>query len=58
MFHNIPVVGNLHKLESLTPYTSDHNQNKTKGGIRILTQEHNIATTRINVKKRAQAQNV
>jgi hypothetical protein len=37
MFHNIPVVRNLHKLESLTSYTSDHNQNESKGGNRIHT---------------------
>jgi hypothetical protein len=57
MFHNILVVRNLHKLESLTPYTSDHNQNESKVGNRIHTQEHNVATTRTNTKKRAQQQN-
>jgi hypothetical protein len=57
MFHNILVGRNLHKLESITPYTSDHNQNKSKGGNRICTQEHNKATTHTNVKKRAQQQN-
>jgi hypothetical protein len=25
-------VRNLHKLESLTPYTNDHNKNQSKGG--------------------------
>jgi hypothetical protein len=43
--------------ESLTPYTSDHNQNKSKGGNRIHTQEHNAATTHTNLKNRAQQQN-
>jgi hypothetical protein len=57
MFHNIPIARNIHKLESLTPYTSDHNQNESKGGIRILTQEHNTATTHTNAKKKAQQQN-
>jgi hypothetical protein len=57
MFHNTPVVRNLHKFDSLTPYTSDHNQNTSKGGNRIHTQEHNAATTCTNVKKRAQQQN-
>jgi hypothetical protein len=32
LYHNIPFVRNLHKLESLTPYTNDHNQNWSKGG--------------------------
>jgi hypothetical protein len=54
--HNILVVRNLHKLESLTPYTNDHNQNRSKGGNRIHTQEHNAATTRTNAKKRVQWQ--
>jgi hypothetical protein len=57
MFHNISVVRNLYKLEFLTPYTSDHNQNESKGGIRIRTQEHNTATTCTIAKKRAQQQN-
>jgi hypothetical protein len=56
MFHNIPIVKNLHKLESLIPYTSDHNQIESKGGNRIRTQEHN-ATTHTNAKKRVQQQN-
>jgi hypothetical protein len=43
-------------LESLTPYTSDHCQNQSKGESRICTQEHNAATTRTNAKKRAQQQ--
>jgi hypothetical protein len=41
----------------LTPYTSDHNQNRSKGGTRIRTQEHNAATAHTNAKKRAQQQN-
>jgi hypothetical protein len=57
MFHNVLVVRNLHRLESLTPYTSDHNQNKTKGGNILHTQEHNATTTHTNAKKRAQHQN-
>jgi hypothetical protein len=39
------------------PYTIDHNQNKSKEGNRMRTQKHNAATTRTNVKKRAQQQN-
>ena len=39
------------------PYTSYYNQNESKGGNRIHTQEHNAATTRTNAKKRAQQQN-
>jgi hypothetical protein len=39
------------------PYIIDHNQNKSKGGNRIHTQEHNVATTHTNVKNRAQQQN-
>jgi hypothetical protein len=41
-------------LESLTPYTCDHNQNRSKGGSRIRTQEHNTAKTHLQAKKRAQ----
>jgi hypothetical protein len=37
-------------------YTIDHNQNKSKGGNRMRTQEHNTAATHTNVK-RAQQQN-
>jgi hypothetical protein len=51
-------VRNHHKLESLTPYIIDHIQNKSKGGNRMRTQEHNTTTTtHTNVKKRAQQQN-
>jgi hypothetical protein len=56
MSHNIPVVRNLYKLESLTPYTSEHNQNRSKGGSRIRTQEHNVAATYTNAIRRAQQQ--
>jgi hypothetical protein len=52
MFHDIPVVRNLHKLESLTPYTNDHDQTKSKGGNIIRTKEYNTATTHTNIKKR------
>jgi hypothetical protein len=52
IFQNIPVVRNLHKLESLTPYTSDHNQNKSMGRNKLCTQEHNVVTTRTNAKRR------
>jgi hypothetical protein len=52
IFHNIPIVINLHKLESFMPYTSDHNQNRSKGLNRKHTQEHNVATKRTNSKKR------
>jgi hypothetical protein len=57
MFHNILVVRNLHKLESLMPYTSDHNQNESMRGNIIRTQEHNATSTHTNAKKRAQQQN-
>jgi hypothetical protein len=57
MFHNIRVVRDLHKLESLTPYTSDHNQDECKGENRIHTQVHNEVTRCTNGKKRAQQQN-
>jgi hypothetical protein len=30
LYHNISFVRNLHKLQSLTPYASDHNQNQSK----------------------------
>jgi hypothetical protein len=42
---------------SHTLHKSDHNQNWSKGGSRIHTQEHNAATMRTNAKKRAQQQN-
>jgi hypothetical protein len=51
--YQYPIVRNLHKLESLTPYTNDHNQNKSKGGNRIRTQEHNVAATHTQEKMRA-----
>jgi hypothetical protein len=57
MFDNIPVVRDLHKLESLMPYMIDHNQNGSKEGNRIRTQEHNKSTTHTNAKKRPQQQN-
>jgi hypothetical protein len=57
MFDNIPVVRNLHKLESLRPYMIDHNQNGSKERNRIRTQEHNKSTTHTNPKKRAQQHN-
>ena len=31
LYLNISFVRNLYKLESLMPYTSDHNQNQSKG---------------------------
>jgi hypothetical protein len=38
------------------PYTNNHNQNRSKGGSRIRTQEHNATKTWTNAKKRAQQQ--
>jgi hypothetical protein len=55
-YNSIPFVRNLHMLESLMPYTSDHNQNQSKAESTIHTQEHNAATTHTNAKKRAQQQ--
>jgi hypothetical protein len=52
---SIPFVRNLHKLESLKPYTSDHNQNQSKGESRIRTQEHNAATTHTQMQKKERA---
>jgi hypothetical protein len=38
---SISFMRNLHKLECLTPYTSDQYHNRSKGGVRTGTQEHN-----------------
>jgi hypothetical protein len=49
-----PFVRNLHKLESLTPYTNDHNQIRSKEGSRNAHKSTTAATPHTQAKKRAQ----
>jgi hypothetical protein len=50
---NIPVVRNLHKLESLTPYTIDHNQIQSNVGSGNAHKSTITTTPRTQAKKRA-----
>jgi hypothetical protein len=52
--YQFPVVRNLHKLESLTPYTNVYNQNRSENGSRNTHKNTIAATTRPQAKKIAQ----
>jgi hypothetical protein len=56
LYHN-PFVRNLHKLESLTPYTNCYNQNGVRKGVEMHTRAQRCNNTHTSKKRESTNQN-